>query len=134
MNINRNLVYTITKKEEGLSIKQFLLSIDISPSYAIRLRNSNQVLKNNKIEPFWTPLKLGDTVTINPYLLRPSTVDPISMSLNILYEDRDFIALEKPYDVPTHPTARHLKDTMANGVAAYFEKKDWLLMYGQSIV
>ena len=45
------------------------------------------------------------------------------MNLNILYEDRDFIAIEKPYDVPTHPTTRHLKDTVANGVAAYFKKK-----------
>ena len=134
MTINGNLVYTITKKEEGMSINQFLLSIDMSPSYVIRLRNSNQVLRNNKIEPLGAPLNLGDILTINPYLLRPSTVEPVSMSLNILYEDRDFIALEKPYAVPTHPTSRHLKDTMTNGVAAYFEKKDWLLMYGQSIV
>ena len=95
MNNKNNLIYTITKKEEGMSIKQFLLSIGISPSYAIRLRNLNQVLKNNEIKAFWTPLKSGDTIAINPYILRPSTVDPISMSLNILYEDRDFIAIEK---------------------------------------
>lgn len=31
------------------------------------------------------------------------------MNLNIFYEERDFIVIEKPYDVPTYPATRHLK-------------------------
>ena len=50
MENNKNLIYTIRKNKEGMSIKEFLLSIDVFPSYAIRLRNLNQVHKNNEVQ------------------------------------------------------------------------------------
>ena len=45
---------------------------------------------------------------------------PTEMPLDIIYEDDDMIALNKPYGMPTHPSHGHFCDTLANGVCYYF--------------
>lgn len=43
--------------------------------------------------------------------------------LDILYEDEDLLAVNKPAGVVTHPQGGHYQDTLANQVVAYFRKK-----------
>lgn len=66
-------------------------------------------------------LKAGDTVV----LLVPDEemVTPVSMPLDILFEDENFIVLNKCAGMPVHPVHGHLDDTLANAVSAYFAKK-----------
>lgn len=47
--------------------------------------------------------------------------------LEILYEDEDLLAVNKPAGMVTHPTGIHYADSLTNLVAEYFQKK------GQSI-
>lgn len=49
---------------------------------------------------------------------------PVSMELSILYEDENLIFINKPPGVVCHPSKGHLTDSIANGVAAYFLKKE----------
>lgn len=44
-------------------------------------------------------------------------------SLDILYEDADLIAVNKPSGVVVHPSHGHFKDTLANYLTDYFRKK-----------
>jgi 23S rRNA pseudouridine1911/1915/1917 synthase len=48
---------------------------------------------------------------------------PEDCPLDILYEDEDIIALNKPAGVVVHPSPGHYKDTMANYVSYYCEMK-----------
>lgn len=50
-------------------------------------------------------------------------VMPGDIPLDIIYEDDDIIALNKPAGMPTHPSHGHYYDTLANGLAFYFAKK-----------
>lgn len=50
-------------------------------------------------------------------------VMPGEIPLDIIYEDGDIIALNKPAGMPTHPSHGHYYDTLANGLAFYFAKK-----------
>lgn len=43
--------------------------------------------------------------------------------LEILYEDEDLVAVNKPAGVPVHPNHGHYADTMANYLADYYEKQ-----------
>lgn len=51
-------------------------------------------------------------------------VVPCDIPLDIIYEDNDIIALNKPAGMPTHPSHGHYDDTLANGLAFYFAKKN----------
>lgn len=46
-----------------------------------------------------------------------------AVPLNVLYEDEDLLAVEKPAGLVAHPTGAHYADTLANQAAAYLRKK-----------
>lgn len=48
---------------------------------------------------------------------------PTPMELDIIYEDGDMIAVNKPPNMATHPSIGHFDDTLANGLAYYFSSK-----------
>ncbi len=48
---------------------------------------------------------------------------PKEMPLDILYEDDNLIAVNKPPNMATHPSIGHFCDTLANGLAYYFAKR-----------
>ena len=45
------------------------------------------------------------------------------MDLNIIYEDEDILVINKPADMPVHPSAGNYENTLANGIAWYFCRK-----------
>lgn len=47
-----------------------------------------------------------------------------SAALDILYEDADVIAVNKPSGILTHPAGGHYDDTLSNQLAGYFQKKN----------
>ncbi len=53
-----------------------------------------------------------------------SEIKPSNIPLDILYEDEDIIALNKPPFMPTHPSHNHQEDTLANGLKYFFNKRD----------
>ncbi len=51
---------------------------------------------------------------------------PWNISLEILYEDEDVIAVYKPSGMPTHPSQGHFTDTLANALVAYFSSRPFV--------
>lgn len=45
-------------------------------------------------------------------------------ALDILYEDSDVIAVNKPAGILTHPAGGHYDDTLSNQLAGYFQQKN----------
>ena len=45
---------------------------------------------------------------------------PVPMDLKILFEDEDILVLNKPADMPIHPSQGNYENTLANGVAYYY--------------
>ena len=54
----------------------------------------------------------------------PSTTSQLLPELEILYEDQDILAVNKPAGLVTHPSVSHYSDSLSNQVAAYFRSKD----------
>ena len=43
------------------------------------------------------------------------------MDLNILYEDKYLLILNKPSNIAIHPSLRHFDNSLSNGVKYYFD-------------
>ena len=43
------------------------------------------------------------------------------MNLDILYEDDYLIAVNKPFNMPVHPSMDHYEDSLSNGIRYYFD-------------
>ena len=48
-----------------------------------------------------------------------SSVEAVSLPIDILYEDEDIIAVNKPLSMPSHPSRLHKNDTLANALKFY---------------
>lgn len=53
----------------------------------------------------------------NPFLV------PVNIPIDIIFEDEDIIAVNKPPHMATHPSLGHYEDTLANGIAYYFSSR-----------
>lgn len=62
----------------------------------------------------------GDIITVR-FPSETSALIPTAMALDILYEDDDLLVLNKSGYIAIHPSHGHQDDTLANGVAAYFQ-------------
>lgn len=48
-----------------------------------------------------------------------NSIIPVNLPINILWEDEDILAVDKPRTMPTHPSRNHQTDTLANRVIYY---------------
>ena len=66
----------------------------------------------------------GQTVTINTPEEEPeTTVIPQQGNLDIVYMDRCCMVVNKPYNMPAHPSFNHPTDTVANYFMGYWQEK-----------
>lgn len=56
-----------------------------------------------------------------------ASIIPVQLPLDILYEDEDILVLNKPADMPVHPSAGNYENTLANGVAWYYKQQGKIL-------
>ena len=50
-------------------------------------------------------------------------IPAVPMELDIVYEDEDIMVINKPADMPIHPSLNNYYNSLANGLAWYFEKQ-----------
>ena len=124
--MERIFEYQITAAEEGRKIGDFLREKGYSRHLLRQLKETEDGLLRNAQPTFTTvALKAGDRIRVR--LLETVDSDgivPVSMPLSILYEDEDILVINKPADMPVHPSIGNYTNTLANGVAAYLDAKD----------
>lgn len=49
---------------------------------------------------------------------------PVKLPFSIVYEDEDIIAVNKPADMPIHPSLRNYENSLANALMYYYAQQD----------
>ena len=79
------------------------------------------ILLNGKPCYMESRVKTGDIITVQVKEKNPSgKLLPLYYPIEILYEDEDVLAVNKPPNMPVHPSFGHYEDTLANVMAGYF--------------
>ena len=63
----------------------------------------------------------GDTVEIYLKEEKSEGIPPVDIPITVLYEDEDILAVDKPTNMPTHPSKGNNLPTLANAVMGYYE-------------
>lgn len=116
--------FIATADDERKSVKTFLRcecgltarSMTILKNTAFGITVNGSTARTNNI------LHSGDIVRVT-LPEEYNAIEPISGTLDILYEDDDLLILNKPSNMPVHPTKTHQRDTLANMVAYYQQQK-----------
>jgi len=97
----------------------------ISSRLLIKLKNNNSIFVNEANVYIDYPLKLGDKILVDMNFNEISeNIVPIKMALDIIYEDDYYLVINKPANMPVHPSASHYTDSLSNGVQYYFAKNN----------
>lgn len=110
-------------QESGLTIEEALRqNYGISGRLFRRLQKEKQLYLNGKATKGNVLVKKGDKIA----MLMDNEVEtsiPVDIPLDIIHEDYDLLILNKQPNIVVHPTKSHQDDTIANGVAYYFNSK-----------
>ena len=125
------MTYLIQQQDIQKTVEQFLLSNGYSAALIRRLRHTEQsILKNGS--PVYTTYRLdeGDSLTVTlPEEHGSENIVPVPMDLDIRYEDRDLLDVNKAAGVPIHPSQGNHDNTLANGIAWYLREKGEVATY-----
>ncbi len=67
--------------------------------------------------------KFGDRISIEIPSGISEGVAPVDIPIDVVYEDKYLIVLNKPPFMPVHPTKIHQEDTLANALSFYAENR-----------
>lgn len=122
MAIKRILTYHIQK---DTSVGDYLRSQGYSQHMIQHLkRTENGLMADGRWLYVKDLLHPGDILAVTVAEEESSRkILPVPMDLDIVYEDEDILVLNKPSNMPIHPSLRNYDNTLANGVADYFQKR-----------
>lgn len=114
----------IYQENDFLRIDKFLSSVlnDFTRSQIQMMIEVGSVLVNNKVVKSNYKLKINDEITVLIKEPELTDIEPQDIPLDIVYEDKDIIVINKPSGMVVHPALGNYKDTLVN--ALLFHCKD----------
>lgn len=114
----QNLEFVVAEEYSGYRIDKYLsvIQTELSRNYIQKLMDDGKVLLEDKPVKANFKIKTGQSIVI--YLPEPieAEIAPEDLTLNIIYEDSDFIIVNKPKGMVVHPAAGHSGGTLVNAL------------------
>ncbi len=124
--MERTFTYNITESSHGQSISTFLKHLGYSSQNLVDLKKMPaSVLLNGEWVYLNQKLQTGDTLNIHiTETVSSEKIVPVKLPLNIIYEDEDLMVVNKPADMPIHPSMNNYKNSLGNALAYYFAEQN----------
>lgn len=124
--MNRQLTYMVLTENENMTILDFLKAKGISSHLITHLKKTaNGITLNGKWAYVTERLRRNDLVCISIVEEEPSqNIVPVNVPVDIAYEDEDIIVVDKPSNMPIHPSVNNFDNTLANALAYYYKNVD----------
>ncbi|NME36035.1 MULTISPECIES: RluA family pseudouridine synthase [Fusobacterium] len=110
--------FIIEPENNNLTVGEYLKNIK---GYSTRnLRNADIYLNNKKVKLDKKVKKLNRLLVVEKE--KGTNIEPIEMPLDIIYEDKNLLIVNKEPQLVVHPTQKKVDKTLANGIVHYFFK------------
>ena len=117
------ILWTCGEDDEGRVVKDIARKrLHLSGALWKRIKwNGIFSLNGEALHNAKTPVKAGDVLRFS--WSEESDIVPSDIPLDILYEDKELLIVNKGPGMIIHPTSKEAHDTLVNAVAGYFQKK-----------
>lgn len=115
------LKYIVDKE---INIRQVLREkFGVSERLLTKLKKNKKIYLNGNNDIFLDiPVKSLDMVEVDfDFDEDNSNIVPVKMDLNVIHEDDSLIVLDKPFNMPVHPSLNHYEDSLSNGLKYYYD-------------
>lgn len=122
-NFNGSNCINYTIQENDKTVKAILSEkLHFSKRLMRKLEMQDRVLVNGK------PVRLNKSVFAEDLITvmfgdEQDEYDAVDIPIDVLHEDDDLLIVNKPPYIVVHPTKSHFNNTIANGVAYYYESQ-----------
>ena len=122
--MDRDIEYRSPETASPVRISRFLRSKGYSRQCLIEFKKQEgSVTVNGHFRRFNEMVSPGDLVQVHIRETDWSDIEPASLPLDILYEDEDIIAVNKPAGMPTHPSPKNYDNSLASALLFYYRKQ-----------
>ena len=117
--MDKTIEFLIKKKNSGERLDVFLSKEikDLTRSYVKKLIEKKKVTLNKitKTSPS-TKIRAEDKIVVNINIEESLKIIPNKIELDIMYEDKDLLIINKPKGMVVHPGAGNYKNTLVNAL------------------
>lgn len=123
--MERYLQYFIDGEDAGSTVEQFLKSKSYSRQVLVQLKKTEEgILLNGRWAYTRDILKENDCLQIHLTEEEASEqIEPVYLPFEVVYEDEDLMVINKPANMPVHPSVNNHDNTLANAVAYYNKER-----------
>lgn len=108
--------HIVTEEEAGRSVKELMRQhFTFSSRLMTKLKFQNLVFLNGEPMPGWVPTACGDEIVVK-MPEETSDFEAEDIPIDVVYEDKDILVLNKQPWVAVHPTKGKPNHTIANGL------------------
>ena len=121
-NIKEKFEFEVNSEYEGMRLDKYLSEQieEATRSYLEKLIDNNFVKVNSKIiNKNGRKLKLGEKIEVLIPEEENIDIEPENIPLNIVYENDDFILINKSYGIVVHPAYGNYTGTLVNALLYY---------------
>lgn len=126
--MNRTIVYEVTKEQ---TVFRFLQKKGYSDQNLVDLRKDKQGILVDGIPALQKQVvRPGERLTVQLRETDCSTqILPVELPLDIVYEDEDFLVVNKPAGMPVHPSRNNVDNSLGNALMYYFLQQQKPFVY-----
>ena len=113
--------YIITEEQKNMRLDKALVFLlpDLSRTYIGKLIDEGKCSVNGKEAKASLKLDLNDVVEIDVPEVKELEVTKEDIPLDVVYEDKDILVINKPQGLVVHPAPGHYEHTLVNAVLAH---------------
>ena len=114
----------ITEQEAGQRADVGLAAmLELTRSNMQKLLEEGRAVRGSKVLKSNYKLRLGDEIDVTLPEPQPLDVQPENIPLDIIYEDKDIVVINKPAGMPVHPSRGNPENSLGNALAWYFKEQ-----------
>ncbi len=118
------LDYTVNPGDKYIYLREVLISqMQLSHSLLTKLKLQQKIKVNGQVTFTNYKLHTGDMVTVSLDLEENNCIEPQFIPLDIVFEDEDFLLINKPPGMAVHPVKGITGGTLANAVTHYWTQQ-----------
>ena len=112
--------YIVEEKDNGKRLDAYIASqnTEITRTSAQRLIQEEHILVNGKKQKVAYKVTVGDEITLEEVEAKQIELKAQDIPINIIYEDKDIIVVNKPKGMVVHPANGNPDGTLVNAVMA----------------
>lgn len=116
-----NIKLVVDEKMSGRKLRDILRrDMKLSANLLTKLKKTGGILLNGNIAITSYIVNAGDEICINFPKEEKSNIPATDIPLEVVYEDEHIVAVNKPKDMPTHPSIGNYYNTLGNACMYYY--------------